>query len=174
MQNILVVSFSNDLKDHCINFQSLRRFPSQTPPTASNRPRDTWGNAFGMSVMLHLFKMPTDQRPSGTTKTSFQQYRLWSTSRFQKPAPCKFLGLQVQNESNRILVALLLPILLVHLCDLFQTLLLCFETDHPLDSVLHWLLWAKIVYYLEKNPNPTKHMGCFYLSFFLKLKKQPE
>lgn len=119
--------------------------------------------------MLHLFKMPTDQRPSGTTKTSFQQYRLWSTSRFQKPAPCKFLGLQVQNESNRVLVALLLPILLVHLCDLFQTLLLCFETDHPLDSVLHWLLWAKIVF--GKNPNPTKHMGCFLFIFLLKVEK---
>lgn len=70
MQNILVVSFSNDLKDHCIHFQSLRRFLCQTPATASSRPSNTWGNAFGMSVMLHLFKMPTDQRPSGSIKTT--------------------------------------------------------------------------------------------------------
>lgn len=82
--------------------------------------------------------MPTDWRPSGATKT---------TLTVRTEAPIEFrhqlrVGFQdsksVQNESNHILAALLLPIHLVHVYDLFQaqTLFLCFETNCPLDSTL--------------------------------------
>ena len=103
---------------------------SQCAPAASNRPSKKWGNAFsGWEEDANRPKIFSRHKDTFTS-TDRDSYGV------QTPAPCRFSALQVQNESNHILAALLSPVLLVHWYHPFQaqTLLLCFETNCPLHS----------------------------------------